>query len=251
MKTFTSILFIVVLIFFCSSCKRTLYVPNMQNVPLLKEKNEIRASFTPSNVQAAYGITNGLGLMLNAHFPNSLTLQELEGDLSTKRRFYEGGIGYFTKVNELGVFEIYGGVGKGKVSFDNRGNNIKDKFSSKFSRYFIQPSIGWTLENVDLAISLRYTRLSFYDLDTSEYIFDASKGFDQDLSLIDQNSYSFVEPAITLRLGMKYAKSFFQLQRVAQLNSEIIEYRDMQYTFGIHINIAKRFEEKPIINGLD
>ncbi len=42
-----------------------MYVPNMHNVPLLKEKNELVVNLSTTNYQSAYAITDNIALMTN------------------------------------------------------------------------------------------------------------------------------------------------------------------------------------------
>ena len=69
-KQLIALLFLPVL--FCS-CSHYYYVPNSQNVPLFREKNEYRFSGTLAGVeessskelQAAYSVTDHIGVMAN------------------------------------------------------------------------------------------------------------------------------------------------------------------------------------------
>lgn len=61
-----------------------MYTPNMQNVPLLTEKNEVRATLGPFDYQAAYAVTENIGVMLNGqyHTRNTNTLDYEYGSKS-------------------------------------------------------------------------------------------------------------------------------------------------------------------------
>ncbi|MDF1695702.1 MAG: hypothetical protein P1U56_07730 [Saprospiraceae bacterium] len=243
MKNNINFIWCVFAIILCQSCSRTMYTPNMHNVPLMKEKKEAQATVTLSNFQASYGLIDGLGVMLNGHIPRKDSWTELTEDRSAKKYFIEAGIGHFQRIGDMGVFEIYGGGGMGKIAFDNRNGMTMDKFSTEYSRYFLQPSFGISNEVVELAFALRFVNLRFYNVDDSEYVFNGSNTFGEDLSKIDQSTYSFVEPSVTFRVGWKFAKFQFQIARARQINFAPIDFRKVEYNFGVHINIAKRHLE--------
>lgn len=242
MKNSSTILLIAVAIILLQSCTRTMYIPNMQNAPLLKEKNEVRATLATNNCQIAYAVTDGLGVMLNGYSEKTNTAYDFS-ETADKRTFAEIGIGYFKPLNERAVFEIYTGVGKGKVAFGNREYSNGGSFSTNFKRYFIQPSIGFSFSVVDLSLSMRYSHLSFYDSNTSRYKYNGDVNSIHNLANVDKHKYGFIEPAVTMRVGWKYVKLQFQVQRAAQIYSPGITYNDTEFNLGIHFNIAKRFKE--------
>ena len=227
-------------IFIIQSCStnRTLYIPNHQNVSQLEEKGELVANLTFTNYQLAYAITDHIGIMANAHFPNFGFISEALEDTSGDKNYFEGGIGYFRQVNEIGTFEIFAGVGHGLVSFENSSDGFTmNKFSTRFERYFIQPSIGWKQDRYELAFSLRYSYVNFYDTDLSEYVFDPEEGF-EDLNLARQNPFHFVDPAVTFKAGNEFGKLFIQLQRSNQWGDPDIRNRSNILGFGVSLNIT-------------
>lgn len=49
----------------CISCTRNIYIPNQVNAPLLHEKHQLKIDAAPSNLQAAYAVTDHFAVMLN------------------------------------------------------------------------------------------------------------------------------------------------------------------------------------------
>ena len=49
-----------------------MYFPNMQNVPLLKDKHELKSTIGISNYQVAYSITQHIGIMLNGQYEKTI-----------------------------------------------------------------------------------------------------------------------------------------------------------------------------------
>ena len=114
MKKFaTTTLFLVVLL---SSCSHYYYIPNIQNVPLFKGKDEYRISGAYGGgdksscieVQAAYSVTDKIGIMTDFM---SAKGGNVSGKNYGKGNYFEGAIGYYKPIKRTGVIEIYGGLG--------------------------------------------------------------------------------------------------------------------------------------------
>jgi hypothetical protein len=252
MKSLLSLILAFGYLLFTQSCVRVLYTPNMQNVPLLQEKNDFQATLNLQNFQGAYAITNHIGLMVNGQFIRGKVKEDflfLTQEQIPKTKLLEGGVGYFTSFGKGGVIEIYGGGGKGSISFDalentNTGGNYLDKYSAKSSRLFIQSSVGMKKGSFDFAFSLRFLRLNFYDADTSEYTYNSSIPENPDLSQLELYNYSFIEPGLTFRYGFRYIKVQVQYTYSKQLDSHKIEHVDGKLNVGVHINIAEMYKNK-------
>lgn len=224
----------------------------MQNVPLFKEKNEIRATVSVSNYQAAYSVSDHIGLMVNAQYKKpewSLTVGNTKFNYESKKTLIEGGAGFFSPFGKSGMFEVYGGAGAGSVSFDRSFSDtsggpstVFNRYYAKTTRFFVQPSVGLSHDNVDLAFSTRFVGLQFSDIDTSGY----TQFFliENDLSELGKPFYMFLEPAVTLRAGWKYVKFHLQCLLSAKLNSEPLNYIPFSFNMGMHINIAPRHKKE-------
>ncbi len=194
MKNNINLIFIFVICF--ASCA-PYYIPNSINVPLLNKKGDaqlnIDAALSGFNQQLAYAATDNIGIMFNSNF----SLKNNSLDIIKKHNFFELGIGYFSLLKEDWKFEVYGGGGFGK-------NIIVDPLSSFFSmnnhidirsqRFFIQPSIAYSIENFDIAFSTRVAFLNYKDLKNN----------------IKPSFNQFIEPALTLKFGIKEIKFLMQ-----------------------------------------
>ncbi|HEY0705626.1 MAG TPA: hypothetical protein VGG33_02460, partial [Polyangia bacterium] len=61
-----------------------------------------------------------------------------------------------------------------------------------------------------------------------------------DLLGLDQRNWLFVEPAVTLRVGYKWAKVFLQYGHSFKLNDAALN-RDATFaTVGVHLDLAPR-----------
>jgi hypothetical protein len=247
------IVILISAILFCS-CTHYYYVPNLQNVPLFKEKNEIHLSGSygggmHSNsieVQGSYSLPYNIGLMANY-------LHGRGGDFSNndygKGNYFEGALGYYKPFKEFeGVFEIYGGIGSGNQHHEYSSRHFDQweyyrKYDGSsdlsFSKLFLQPSFGLTFDMFDVALSTRICRLSFTDIKNS--ITDSVEV--DKVNYLSDKSHYFIEPAVTLRGGWKYIKFQFQLAYSGYLgHPEYYFYDDIHLSAGLYFTIAKRFK---------
>jgi hypothetical protein len=250
-KHLISVLFFPV--FFCS-CSHFYYVPNTQNVPLFKEKNEYRFSGTLAagressckEFQAAYSVSDHIGVMTNF-------MSAKGGDISdnenwAKGNYFDAAVGYFKPVSKYGVFEIYGGIGgcnqhhhymtpiymNGTISSSSAGTS--DLF---FTKVFVQPSFGFTFKALDIVASTRICLLSFNSVnnqisgDENEY---------NNLKNISDGGHFFIEPAITIRGGWKYVKLQLQASTASYANNPDLHFESYHLSVGLYVSIAGRYK---------
>lgn len=253
MKKLTTIFFVAVLLSI-SSCTHYYYVPNVQHVPLFKEKNEARLSLsfgggeesTCTEVQAAYSVTGHIGVMTNFMAASG-------GDKSDKDwgrgNYLEGAIGYFKPIDKYGVFEVYGGFGGGRQHHEYsmlRFNSTTNEYYHASSGYsdlsctklFVQPSYGVTFNAFDVAFSTRIGGLFYHNI--VNRINTDDNDYDELYDLALQEDYFFLEPAITLRGGWKYIKIQFQAAYTGFINQPDVRFERTHVSLGIYVPIAKR-----------
>lgn len=95
-----------------ASCS-SLYFPPPPQAPLLTQKGEfsggIHTNFSNNlSLQGAYAITSGLGAMGSASFLHTSSSRK-----DVDHNFGELGLGYFTRLGDRRVLEVYGGIGSG------------------------------------------------------------------------------------------------------------------------------------------
>jgi hypothetical protein len=246
--------FILLSIFFAMlfcSCSHYYYVANVQNVPLLKEKNEFRVSgffggWDESNcieLQTAYSVSDKVGIMANF-------MTAWGGDVSDndygKGSYFDGAIGYYKPIKENWVFEIYGGLGGSTqhheysvLHYDPSSGSISSQYggnsSLSFLNIFIQPSIGITFSVFEAAVSTRICRLSYTNIDNYS---TGSDNIPEELNAIADKSHYFIEPALTLRGGWKNFKVQVQLAYTGYLNSPTLYfYEEAHLSAGLFFNI--------------
>lgn len=232
-----------------SSCSHYYYVSNVQNVPLFKEKNEyhISGAFGEGDesscleVQAAYSATDKIGIMTDF-------MSAKGGDFSNKNygkgNYLEGAIGYYKPIKSEGVFEIYGGLGGGNEHHEYTSifeNQYYGSSELSLLKLFIQPSFGFTFKAFDIALSTRFSRLSYFNVDNNIY---ANYNSYNELNTLSDKSHYFIEPAITLRGGWKNIKVQFQAVYAGYLNNPRLYFgEETHVSFGIYIVLAKRYRQ--------
>ncbi len=212
----------IIAILLLSSCA-PMYVPNVVNTPLLRNKGEFQASvYTGTSgvdPQLAFALTDRIGLMVNGSFADRT---DTTGDYH-KHSFVEFGAGIYDKIGEYGVVEVFGGYGFGSLRAEFSPNEIWTSYSDVTSnRIFIQPSVGLTTNFFDLALTPRVC----YVMVKQESI---------------KKSTMFFEPVITVKTGFKYVKFSTQMGLSIPGNGEFIDYQPVMFSIGMHINIGRKY----------
>lgn len=161
-----------------NSCVHFYYAPSAPHVPLLQNKGEIALNgslgggtfLAGVNAQAAYALTNKIGIMATYHGGSSLyevsnynsnsgsSEKDAEG---TRLRYTEIAGGYFRPFFDWGRFEVYGGGGLGNAFnyFDVEKSITSQAYYHKF---FIQPTIGKKGKVFEVAFSNRLATVDYY-----------------------------------------------------------------------------------------
>jgi len=250
MNKFTTIALSSSILF--SSCIHVYYVPNVQNVPLFKEKNEYRfsgslgssATITQFDVQAAYSVTDNIGIMVDY-----MTAKEYDSESNIfyyNGNNFGGAIGYFKPIKAAGVFEIYGGLGGGKQHHEYKEffSLTKIAGTSELSHFklYVQPSFGFTKNVIDIALSTRFTRLSFPKVSTSPGLVGKYEYWE--VHSLNDKSHFLIEPAVTLRAGFKNVKAQIQYMHVERLTEHRYDFHSpATISIGIYIALGERLKK--------
>ena len=234
----TSNVFISVAIVVClSGCQSMYYAPNAQNVPMFKEKNEVRISAAYSRtgelsdapidgfeIQSAYAAGKHFALMMNGSKAVSTenTYAYDAGERHQKTNLIEFGAGYFKPFHkDKLVVEAYGGFGGGK--FENHYKDENDPSYNinsivHFKRLFVQPSIAFSMPYLGVAFSMRAALLLY----------------DQKPEVSLNTSYFLVEPCFTIRAGWKG----FKIQSQLQFSNNVTDPGFPQHHFNFNTGIC-------------
>jgi hypothetical protein len=236
----TSTLFISITIVIClSGCQSMYYyAPNAQNVPMFKEKNEVRISAAYCSVgdasddpiegfeiQSAYAAGRHFAIMINASKAVSAETNSYVAEKPQKTNMVEFGAGYFKPFHkDKLVVEAYGGFGGGK--FENHYRDAYDPSYNinslvHFKRLFFQPSIAFSSPYFGVAFSLR-AALLLYDQKPEMYL---------------STSYFLVEPCFTVRAGWKGLKFQSQLQLSNNVTDPAFPQHHINFNTGICLTL--------------
>lgn len=255
MKPFINLFFLFSVIIL-SGCSRYYYRPNAVNTPLFTEGGQARLNAAGSigsvsdddhkgntylfNAQAAVSPINHLGIIANYSTFSYKTddIDEANGNVNARAHLLEGGIGgYYAKGRKFKmVVDGYVGYGGGKIHSD---------VDMRMRRYFFQPGIGVRSPWFDAAFNLRISNVRFRDFD--------SKGRNDDYLMqhdllssngvrIDSRTYTFAEPAFTIRTGYKLAKAQFQVVFAQEMENVPWRYNGASFSAGISFSLEEAFK---------
>jgi hypothetical protein len=232
-------------------------VANTQNVPLFREKNEYRISGSvgtgtesaSAEIQAAYSVTRNFAVMTNFMSAKGI---DNTSDSWGKGNYLDGAIGYYKPFGKSGVFEIYGGLGGSNqqhqyrnVIFDPNipasGNPEAGTSHLSFTKLFIQPSVGLTLNGFDCAFSTRFCRLSYNKIDNQIQVLLNENEFENLNTIVQNKNFLFFEPALTVRGGWKNVKVQLQGATASYLNNNKWFFDEFHVSIGLYVAITKRY----------
>jgi hypothetical protein len=237
-----------------ASCSHYYYMPNQHNIPLLRERGEVRivaakvnagmitgpqnlpratlntlVNPTPGHdLQFASAVSKHIGLMANAAWFGTGTTEH-----GQRGGILELAPGYFHALGKHGVVEGYAGIG---ILRSNHFYGPEQYANAHFVRPFLQPIIGYASRNFDAALSTRVLWLHCTDRD---YL-----GEEAMHALPDQievgGTRTLVEPTFMTRFGIRSIK--LQLQFGFSLSAGK-EFRRVEQTFGagVQVNINNAF----------
>lgn len=240
MKTIKLIVSVLSITWLLSSCSPVYYEPSSHNVPLLEEKGDFNIGgsanllLNKGEVQASYAVTNHIGVMTN--YMMKRYLFNNSGSDTRISQMFEAGAGLFHNPNDRFVLEAYGIFGRG--SFDNRLTGLyggNRSLSGDMTKYTLQLSVGYRDKGLELAYSMRPTILKFSNL-TGDFDFGDR---DQRTLLTNQDSYTSIEHALTVRFVYEHVKLQYQLGKGGRQFAEGNHRLDIYLTIGISVNLRK------------
>ena len=215
-----------------TSCVHYYYAPNAQNVPLLKEKNDTKLlvavsggdEFTGFEAQFSRAVTDKIGVMANFIAGGG---SEESNNESGSGLLFEIGAGYYKPIGQKFVFEAYGGIGYGGVK-----NKYKPETSKvNFTRFFVQPSFGFTTRGFEIALSSRIAGLNYHSITSSSQIYD--------IEYIKDHKFSVLfEPALTIRGGWDKVKLQLQYVLSENWNNPGLSQERSNFNLGLYFNIG-------------
>jgi hypothetical protein len=219
-----------------SACS-SLYMPNVPNTPMLSSAGELNASGHISlrgnvSLNSAYAVTDNFGVILNGAFINR---DQRKKDFS--QTMLEIGGGYFTTFgpDNNRIFEIYGGLGRGK---SERIYNLEPKRQEmNFSKGFIQVNYSSKKQN-DLRLFGKKFPLNYGTAIRGSYLNMKKFKIDNVTKPFEDNI--FIEPVFFTRMQISDA---FQLQyttgsNFGLKNREFLTAANSVFSLGFVLNVG-------------
>ena len=224
----------LILLLICATlngCGAVYYVPNTQNVPVMKEKGQTNLSIGLNSsesvdgfeFQGAYGLTDKIALQLNGDWVSSS-----DGESSGAGHIIELGAGYYKNLSKNFVFETYGLIGFGGMKYDDNYNTPQE-VKANFIGIGLQPSVSFTSKYFIASLSGRLANLKYNNI-SGNLINDVDY-------LKANNSFWLAEPALTLQAGFEDVKLQLQFQYSYNLtNPDFIQDYSL-VSLGLKINL--------------
>lgn len=206
------------------------YVPNVVNVPLHNNKDELQiACYTGIagiDPQISYAISDDIALMCNGSF---VRRGEIGSDNFRHQNFLELGLGYFSSISKKGRFEVYGGGGYGSLQSKYSGSLWDDYNDVSLIRYFVQPAIGIRSAFGDISFASRFVFVHY-----------------NQANIVAMGA--FAEPVITMKVGYRYVKAVAQLGfslpvvNPSLFGTTSFKYQPLLFSLGIQAILHAKYE---------
>lgn len=236
----TKILFVLAAVSL-AACSPKYYSPNTQNVPLMREQGQTNLTLSGNGNQAefqgAYAFTDHIAIQINGGL---FIPKDLDNGNGGSGRFLEGGAGYFLPVGDNFVFETYGLFGYGGVE-NHMPSTLSDypqttgKVAANVVRYGVQPSFGYVTKYFSVALSSRICGLNYSRIN-GDLVYENR---DQADYLFANRSTMLVEPAITIRGGLKKLKLQIQYGGSFNLSNPSFRQDESFMTLGLNFNFGE------------
>lgn len=243
---------ILFLILSSTGCVHYYYAPNEANIPLFKEKNTFKGkagfgggnNYNGGDIQLAYSASKKIGIIVNSFFAGKK--EQVDENFSTgatqeesgKGSYVEVGAGYYKAFGEkkLWIFETYGGAG---VGGENHVYNSLETSKLNITKYFIQPSIGYSSHRgtFEIAVGSRFCGLNL-KINQSNVSMANNQPSKRDLDYISIHPSSFLwEPSIMVAAGWPNFKFYFQLTTSHNLTNPNLAQDNSDANLGIKFTL--------------
>lgn len=213
-----------------AGCGPVYYVPNTQNVPVMKEKGQTNLSLGINTsestdgfeFQGAYGLTDKIALQLNFD-----RVKSTDDTSKGSGNFVEFGPGYYKNLSKHFVFETYGLLGFGSLKYEENYNEPSE-IKANFFRVGVQPSISFTTKYFIASLSGRIANLNYNSVSGNYYDVDYLKA---------NNSHWLIEPALTVQGGSENVKLQLQFQLSENLTDTYFSQDYSLLSLGLKVNL--------------
>jgi hypothetical protein len=220
-------------------CSPKYYVPNTQNVPMIKERGQVSLSVAGNanqvEFQGAYGVNDAVAIQVNGGLVRPSDESNGNGGSG---KLVEGGVGYYKNIGSHLLFDVYALAGFGTMENDFPSTlaaypNTTGKISANLSRIGVQPSISYHQKYFSITGSARLAHLGYNGIE-GNLIFEDANQVDY---LKDNNSNMLLEPALTIRGGLEKLKFQVQFAKSFNLSNSDFKQDDALLSIGLNFNL--------------
>jgi hypothetical protein len=185
-----------------SSCN-SLYKPTTLNVPLHEEAGDAQIAggwgVSGAELQLSYALTDNFYVSGNGQF----LIKRTKEDSMSNYKSFDIAAGYYSWLDAEQSIKLDVALGYGPGNLDYHylvqtiPMQVRFHVSSFYHRWYIQPSLGFNIEDTDFAISMRAVVIHHSNF-TDHY--------NQLVKNVTYNPLAYLEPAVTYRKGFKNFK---------------------------------------------
>lgn len=222
-----------------SSCTKYYYVPTKHNVLEFKDKGDVVCAYgiddsSLESYMVGYSITNSIGFISDFKSYGTNPIRAMRSD-SKHDYLWDNELVLYKKIESNYFPAIQIGYGFGK--FDR---NIPDYFYN-LHKISVQPSLGFSNDFFDFAISNKITRVHYNVIQSSEYNEYNNGSIYECYDLYElKKQHYFFEPALIFGVGYKYVKLRLQLLYVNKLSNSELIYDNKSASLSLHVRLPLR-----------
>ncbi len=239
-----SLLMIIFSTFNLTSCSPVPYGNVGQNVPLLKNKGEVHFTGNIANTDDANGVGIQAAVAVDSSWALMASFYNVKNNPNTdwngNGRYVELGVGKYAVIGKSKwVYDVFAGIGFGGIKNDN---GIGSSLNLNFAKPFVQGSIGFTTEWIELAFTPRLA-LPFYTSHENN-LTDLEHRAQAELYFKENKTKFVFEPGITFRFGYKGIKANLNMCVSSfSLNEQYsdVSINNLYFGAGIAALISKRY----------
>jgi hypothetical protein len=164
----------------------------------------------------------------------------------------ELGFGYYTKIDQSAklYFQAFAGVGIGKFSFDDDGQDDTGMpyhrfHQSDITKFYIQPAIMFQNEKrFAVSLSSRFSIINYGNI-KSDYSQDELEKYE--LAVLEKSPAVFWEPSFLHSFSFKklpFVRLEYQFGFSLLMSSRFVDARSIIFSAGLHTDLANLLKKK-------
>lgn len=237
------------------ACGPVLYSNVGHNVPLFQEKGEFsgQVSYSGSDgawsasgigIHGAYSVSDKIALISSFYAMNDDEVYDYDNEWEGNGSYFELGGGLFGgDPGKKFLYEAFAGIGTGSIQNQSLTNRV-EFINTKYLKPFIQPSVAFSTQYFDIALTPRIAYLSYTSKDDFNIVKDGEQVNPDQYFGKNDNQFLF-EPGIMIRGGLPGIKLEVQYNH-STLGEPLSEFSLVNADYlsiGLRFLISKRISQ--------